>query len=369
MKIFYITSDYLEVGGISQHIENLSDNISKYYQICILYINKKDIDKLEVYENKKIYFVSVYKSKLLRLVFYPLKEIIKIINKEKPDIIHIHTLFEGIRIFKNYFNIPIIFTNHSSSYLKMYSNILIRNIVLKNSLKKFDYVISPSTELYEKTLNSNKIMIPNGVNTNRFNVNKRKNFDKINFLKSYGIYLNHFPENIFISTRRLENKNGIYDFLKKNIDFIKSNNCIYLIIGDGKEYSKIQTLINSKKASNIYMLGKIENKHIDNFYFVSDYTIIPSKIEAISISALESMASGSIVIANNVGGLSEVIKDKETGLFLEDLDLDKTLKKKFDKNYIINSSSKFVNENYSWDIITQRTIDLYKKILSKKNHY
>lgn len=363
MKIIYITSDYLEVGGISQHIENLSENISKYNEVCILYINTKYPDKLEIEGNKKIYFLSGNKNKFLRFIFYPIKKIIEIINIEKPDIIHIHTLFETIRILKKISNIPIIFTNHSSSYLKMYNNSLIKNIVLKNSLKKFDFIISPSTELHEKTINNNKIMIPNGVDTKRFSIDKRENIDKIQFLKNYGINLKNIPENIFISTRRLENKNGIYDFLEKNIDFIKSNNCIYIIIGYGQEYNKIKNLIEIKNASNIYMLGKLENKHIENFYFISDYTFIPSKMEAISISALEAMASGSIVIANNVGGLSEIIKDTETGLFLDNLDLNKTLNKNFDKNYIINNSNKFVNENYSWNIITEKTIDLYKKVL------
>lgn len=50
--------------------------------------------------------------------------------------------------------------------------------------------------------------------------------------------------------------------------------------------------------------------------------IIPSipvsgVIEAISISALEDMGVGEPIIASNIGGLQEIIKDKETGLLFE----------------------------------------------------
>lgn len=363
MKIAYITSDYLDVGGISQHIENLTCNISNYCNVVILYITNKHNNKLEIKDNIKIYFIKSKKNKLLRLIFYPLDKIIEVINLEKPDIIHFHTLFEAIRINKKFYKSPLLFTNHSSSYLKMYSNYFIRKIILKNCLKKFDCIISPSTELFLKTIHNNKLMIPNGVDTQRFNLEKRKNINKIDFLKKYGIHLSKIPNNIFISTRRLEDKNGIYDFIIKNIEFIKENDCIYLIVGSGKHYNKIKNLILNYKAGNIYMLGKIDNQDIDNFYFISDYSIIPSKMEAISISALEAMASGSIVIANNVGGLSEIVKDNVTGLFLKDWNLEKTLNCNIDKKNLIQNAYDFVVKNYSWNIITEKTLRVYKNLL------
>src|SRR5206468_9011985 len=123
---------------------------------------------------RKIYLITNKGSQLKRYFIYPARKIKEIINAESPDIIHVHTLFEAFKL-KKHLNIPLIFTNHSSSYLKMYSNPFLRSLVLPVVLKKFALIISPSTELFSKTTSRNSVMVSNGVNIKRFNPEKRKN--------------------------------------------------------------------------------------------------------------------------------------------------------------------------------------------------
>ncbi|MFN8575716.1 MAG: glycosyltransferase family 4 protein [Candidatus Sericytochromatia bacterium] len=364
MKILYITSDFLfNIGGIFQHIENLTHFIAKNHKVIIIYLNKKNKDEVLVDENKrKIYFIPNNGSQLVRFLNYPNKRINEIIKMESPDLIHIHTIFDAIRL--NKFKINTVFTNHSSSYLKMYEKIFMRNYILPKVMKKFKIVISPSTELFEKTPHENKFMIPNGVDISRFNLINREQVDKSYILKKYKI--NYSNQKIILSTRRLFDKNGILDFVISNISFFaKNKDFIYLIAGDGEHFQKIRSIIQDNSIDNIYLLGSLDNKEIDNLYYISDYCVIPSKMEAISISALESMASGTIVLANKVGGLAELIEDNINGKFLINLSLEKTLNDidfKNNESLIKKNALKLVNDNYSWEKISNETIELYKNL-------
>lgn len=361
MKIIYITSDWLfETGGISQHIENLTKFMAKSNDVYIIYLNHNNENKYEVDSyNRKIHFISNGGSQLQRLSNFPLNKIDEIIKKIDPDIIHVHTLFDTFRLRK--YSQKMVFTNHSSSYLKMHNNWILKTFILPKILKKFDLIISPSTELFEKTLHFNSIMIPNGVDTNRFNNENRIKISKKDILSKYNV--NYSDQKIFISTRRLVDKNGVLEFIRNNISFFKKNkNSLYLIAGTGEHFNEIKKIKEDNALNNIYLLGNLKNSEIDSLYYVSDFCLIPSKMEAISISALEAMASGSIVIANKVGGLAELIQDRENGVFLQDWSLEKTFDEGINTTEIVNNAYKIVKDTYSWDIILQKTIEAYKKL-------
>lgn len=361
MKIVYITSDWLfETGGISQHIENLTKFMAIDNDVYVIYLNKNNQDKYEEDNFKrKIYYIPNNGSQIQRLINFPEKKITEIINKLSPDLIHVHTLFETFRLQK--YKSKMVFTNHSSSYLKMYNNFVLKSFVLPKVLKKFDLIISPSTELFEKTLHSKSIMISNGVDTNRFNLENRSKIDKNKILEKYKIKYN--KEKIFISTRRLVDKNGVLEFIKQNTSFFKSSkDSIYLIAGTGEHFEQIKKIKEENNLNNIYLLGNLKNTDLDDLYYISDFCIIPSKMEAISISALESMASGSIVVANKVGGLAELIEDRKNGVFIQDWSLEKTFEEGIDTNEIRSQAFSHVIKKYSWDIIIKETIKAYKSI-------
>jgi len=367
MKIAYITSDYIyNIGGISQHIENITKIISKTDNVVIIYLNKNNKNELITDEyGRKIYFISHNGNKLERFLKYPTNRIDKIIEKESPDVIHVHTLFEAFKLKR--YKAPMIFTNHSSSYLKMYDNKLLRKYVLPKVLSKFKYIIAPSTERHKKTLHKKVLMIPNGVNLERFDLSNRENVNKSDILNKFNITYNN--EKILFSPRRLAKEHGIFDFLNSNLNYFKKNknNLIYLILGKGDEFQKVKHLKDKHALRNIYLLGELENKNIDELYYISDFTVIPSKVDAICLSALEAMASGSIVIATKIDGLSELIKDNYNGKFLKDnLSIDETIKELDEerKSTIRNNAFMTVQKNYSWENVAKETSNVYKLSLN-----
>ncbi|MCL4508951.1 MAG: glycosyltransferase family 4 protein [Chloroflexi bacterium] len=49
---------------------------------------------------------------------------------------------------------------------------------------------------------------------------------------------------------------------------------------------------------------------------IADYVLVPSWQEPFGLVVIEAMAAGKVVIATNVGGPSEVIRDGETGFLI-----------------------------------------------------
>lgn len=102
---------------------------------------------------------------------------------------------------------------------------------------------------------------------------------------------------------------------------------IYLeIIGDGPERISLE-----KEAKNL----KIENKicfrgfqdDVTPYLVDADIFVYPSKTEIFGISIVEALAFRNICVANNVGGIPEIIKDGENGF----LNLENTTKGLMDK--------------------------------------
>jgi len=163
--------------------------------------------------------------------------------------------------------------------------------------------------------------------------------------------------------RRLTAKNGVVYaalMMKHLLEIKKDLNIQLLFAGSGKDKHKISKIINKNKLFNsIKLLGDVKHEEIINLYAISDAVIIPSVpsegvIEATSLSALESMACGIPVIASNIGGLSELIKHRETGMLVAPHDVenmaeavltlmqDKNLRKNISNQacqYIINHHS------------------------------
>lgn len=99
-------------------------------------------------------------------------------------------------------------------------------------------------------------------------------------------------------------------------------NHILILIGSGPKFSDCLHLIKSLGIEkNVLMLGKRIDvrsilKEVDIFCLYTNW-------EGMPISILEAMMSGIPVIANNVGGIPELINHNETGYLLDEFNVDK----------------------------------------------
>jgi glycosyltransferase involved in cell wall biosynthesis len=191
---------------------------------------------------------------------------------------------------------PKIFYVHHSQ--KQKENFLTRKIYLW-FLKKYEKIIAVSSatadslksvfpEIKEKIL-----IIPNGIDTKRFEIKESKEElrKKLNL-----------PDGILgICVGRLTPfKNQ--KFLIKVAKEIKRNDFYILIVGDGDEYENLKKEIEKEKLEDrVKLLGFIPSNEIPYYLKASDIFLYPSLKEGFSVVILEVMASGlPAVIFENV---------------------------------------------------------------------
>lgn len=65
--------------------------------------------------------------------------------------------------------------------------------------------------------------------------------------------------------------------------------------------------------SRIEFLGRVPYEAMPDLYHAADAVVLPSYLESYPLVALEAMACGTPLIASDVGGVSEIVHDGETG--------------------------------------------------------
>jgi glycosyltransferase involved in cell wall biosynthesis len=363
MNILMVSIDYIPtVGGITAHVYELSKALQEIG--CKVSVVTKLLDsKQKVTET--IDGIDIYRFKLNFMGFtygYQINNFIKkVLKKEKFDIIHIH----GMRPleFYNIKNIPLVYTNHTSGYLKRIKKGGYRIPMLKRLFNKPQLFLAPSEELLDVPFDfsAKKVFISNGVISSKFTRNEKVREKLRNEL---GIKLD---EQLAIVTRRMVWKNGV-NFLALATKYIKNDKLKLLFIGDGEQYNEIKSILEENFKGRFILLGSKKHHEIIDYYSASDLSILPSLMEATSISGLEAMAASLPLVGTNVGGIPILIKDGINGYLCKSEDpedLAKKIDKLLDSDIIQmgNQSKKMVDNSFDWIEIAKKTMEEYKAIL------
>ncbi|OYR48485.1 hypothetical protein DJ73_19385 [Halorubrum sp. Ea1] len=364
MRIHLITSNFPpEVGGIETHVYQLAKNLAKDHDVEVLWITESN--NTPQHEELSVQKIPpyTYTKRTIPNVMLRGKKILENINTFDPDIIHSHNIGHNISISLINPDVPVVFTNHSSQFLSEFYRGRYRDMLkFKLSFGYADYCITPSEELRKATRKITEtpvIEIPNGVNIERFH-------PKAEEAKIPEYSTEDF---IVLTTRRFERKNGMR-YLAEAIP--RTNKQIkYVLLGDGAEREKVQQSIESNNAMyRVSMPGTVPNEQIHKYYSRADVCIMPSLKEAVSISALESMATGTPLIGTKVGGLPEIISDGENGLLVPPKDpeaISKAINELYSSPNILDRMSRnardTVRKRYSWETITKNTIEIYENVL------
>jgi N-acetyl-alpha-D-glucosaminyl L-malate synthase BshA len=95
----------------------------------------------------------------------------------------------------------------------------------------------------------------------------------------------------------------------------KSTPAHLLMAGDGPDRGPAEHLARELKVEkHVSFLGK--QNHVERLIPLAHVLLMPSELESFGLVALEAMACGVVPVATNVGGVAELITDREDG-FLE----------------------------------------------------
>lgn len=83
---------------------------------------------------------------------------------------------------------------------------------------------------------------------------------------------------------------------------------------EGREIARVQKMATRLGLSErLTWVGAVQQDQLPFYYQAANVTVMPSSYESFGLVAVESLASGTPVIATRVGGLTTIVRDGETG--------------------------------------------------------
>ena len=123
------------------------------------------------------------------------------------------------------------------------------------------------------------------------------------------------------------------------------------------------------------IVKNVSDEELLMIYNFSDLFVLPSIVdsqgntEGLGVVLLEAMACGLPVIASDVGGISDIIQNGETGILVNEKDVSGLVEaitlfvdEKNFKNFLILNGSKKIRNHFDWKIISRRHIECYEKL-------
>ena len=166
-----------------------------------------------------------------------------------------------------------------------------------------------------------------------------------------------------------------HDTLFKALSLLEQdqlNNLSINLIGDGDLYDEfVQKSINMNLKNSLNFIGETENigKYLNN----SDLFMLISNYEGLPVSIIEALSVGLPIIASDVGGINELVKDKVNGFLVpknNELKLAGVLKdiiinKSINLKNMGEESRLLYNHKFKNEIMTNKTKELISKLIQK----
>jgi glycosyltransferase involved in cell wall biosynthesis len=302
-------------------------------------------------------------------------------RREKPDIVHTHTAKAGAlgrcaavlsgvpirvhtfhgHVFEGYFN-PVkarVFIAMERFFAKFTDRVIVVSDIIKKELcDDFNIAASTKTSVVKLGLELDKYRNAAGTK-GKF----RKELgisDKVILIGIIGRLTAVKNHRMFLEAVRL---------LKEERPELEAK---FLVIGDGEIRDDLKTYAASSRVDDrVVFLGW--RKDMENIYADLDMVVLTSLNEGTPLSLIEAMAAKRPVVATAVGGVPDLVKNRETGLLVESnnsaqlkeailmLLSDEAL-----RGALGDRASEYVRDRYSKERLVSDMKNLYKELLEAK---
>jgi L-malate glycosyltransferase len=146
----------------------------------------------------------------------------------------------------------------------------------------------------------------------------------------------------------------------------------FILAGDGEKRQQFEDQVNALGLTQSFLfLGR--RNDIAEILACCDIAVLPSKAEGLPNAVLEYMAAGLPIVASNVGGNSEIIRDGVTGRLIAPQDapalgeaLLGLLRDPGLARGIAESGQAYVRQNFSFERLIEETDLLYSELLGRR---
>jgi glycosyltransferase involved in cell wall biosynthesis len=306
------------------------------------------------------------------------------VKKGEIDLVHTQSEMSDILLMPSKLGVPIVSTVHST--LRLHREALLKSGSRFGDMSQSErtvYLLGPAMDWFERAYYTNKrhyvavsewsrrrIMhdfgvdptrvevIHNGVDADLFNPSKKERcadwFPEIADIKT--------PKILFFS--RLATRKGIGHLLKAIPKVVGRTDVHFILAGPGKLPS------NDVPKHMMSVLGHVSHDIAPYLYADSDIFVLPSMNENFPISLLEAMASGCSVAATEVGGVPEVLTDRQNGRLFEPgntealVEVLVSLVEETDTRLdLARKGRQTVLDRFKWSDTASRTAEHYRRIV------
>jgi glycosyltransferase involved in cell wall biosynthesis len=303
MTIFFLSIEFNYCCGISRSIFALSKELKKHgHRIILGCPNGTMVDDF-VSEGFEYVYLPIYQDdKKVRHMWRCIYKIKKTIRENKVEIVHSHH-----RLAELYAVVSTAFTHVSTvssahalisgkKYLSFRSNHVIAvSEVIKN-------LLTSSFKINDKRISLIR------------NIPRRLIKPLPGALENFKRQLGLSEENFIIAgIGRLHHEKGFDIFLKALEKLSHLKNIKAVLVGRGEMEAQLKLYVQNNNLNVIFVN---EMNEVELIYEVAHLIIVPSRQESAGLVALEAAFFQKPVIATEVGGLPETIKDGSTGVLV-----------------------------------------------------
>lgn len=290
--ILTISQDYLPPrGGIAQVVYTYDKQV---FEKC---------KSLRIKGGKNIWVSRLF------IIVAMIKLVIKLLFDRNVKIVHIHTASYNrfyfntffMRIAK-FFKKKVIMHIHGGAFAEYYNT---NPKWIKAMLQKCDVIVALTSyweKFFKEKVGCNNVITVNNIIETPQYTNIPKDADCKDFL--------------FLG--KVCKEKGLYDLIDVlNEHKTEFEGKIKLHIGGGGEIEKLKKMIEENSLQNIVKYeGWVSGDKKISLLNNCDIYILPSYIEGLPISILEAMSYGHYIISTTVGGIPEIITNKDEGLLI-----------------------------------------------------
>ncbi|WP_242976797.1 glycosyltransferase family 4 protein [Clostridium sp. 3-3] len=356
-NILYFTRT-MGIGGTEKVVMQLCRYFNNKFNKIIICsnggIHEDELQKLGI----KHYKIDDIEDKNPIIIFKTLISLYKIIKNENIDIVHTHHRMAAFysEILNKLMNFKFIHTAHNTFHNKK----TLTKFALNNAeiIAVGEKVKENLLELYE--LDTDKInVIYNGIEkyTGEISV-----VPEIKKFKDKGYF-------IVGNIGRLSKQKGMEYYIKAIPESIKKYRKIkFYIIGDGED--KLELIKLAKELGiedNVIFLGY--RNDVINIIKQLDLIVLSSLWEGLPLTPIEAFSEGKTIIATDVDGTSEIVKDQYNGLLIVSKDSNeiamniiKIIDNKSLKDNLQKNAYKTYSQKFSIDIFNSSYEKYYRLI-------
>lgn len=367
-------------GGVAEYIKDLLNNIGndKYENILIVSNDYKENEKNLEKMCSNIFYVDMIREINLKKDIAAIIKIKRILKKEKPDILYLHSSKAGalgrlaaffcrrIKIIYNahgwYFNADIgkkkkIFFQLVEKFLAYRTNKII-------AISKSEY----DSAIEKKICKENKlVLIENGIDVDKYaDYENYREYTR----EKLGIKDNDIV--IGIVGRISEQKDPITS-IKAAVELIKQKSNIYfMFVGSGDLEDKVLGIAKENNIeSNIIITGWVEN--VKQYIASFDIAMLPSKWEGFGLAILEYMICKKPVVVTKIGGIADILENPDSAFFVEKENyknivnkIEKIIDNKNNINDMIEKNYEICKTRFSIKRVAKQTDELFQAVIYRK---